>query len=427
MHHFVAFGPIESCRVLGGKNCAFVNFYTAEAAAAARQAMNGAMIGGNVIKTGHAKDYGNTTSNINTTAEQPITSAPGKTTFASVLCESPTFDGGVLRDYRRRIESDPQAEIPRVLDEIGEADLAALAVDAYGNILLQKIIERASLDAQLRIHSGLKGKLAQTSMNKNGTWVVQKLLSYALTAQLQAECLRELKEDCSGLLQDQFGNYVIQTALQVQSCPPAVDELIASIAQHARALATGRFSSRALKSILEAQPPTSPALKTLLSALARESVWLAIDPNGVLVLQWILDCSELPGRIGMISTPLQGRVGQVALTKHGCSILARILGSTGEPSARDVIIWELYCGGGEAELMDLLAEPGCCALLCKGYQMSKPATRLQLAQKLRKPLLETLKHQTGLSDQQLLTATDPITLQRIPIHLQRLYQEVIQG
>lgn len=465
MHHFNVFGPIESCRVLEAKSCAFVNFYSAEAAAVAKAKMNGAAIGNSIIKTGNVKDTGmsvgeskRTSSQYSQTQTQQTQTQQTTVTFASIIqstgeCEeesetdsaaSSGSDGAQLREFRRQVEATPE-EIPAILKKLMKrGDLNDLAVDSYGNILMQKIIERAQLPEQQLIMNTLKGHMVDIAKQKNGTWVIQKLITCAVDASIQAGTIAELKDHAVELLEDQFGNYVIQCILT--ACTGDEKEIVDRIVQNSRKLAIGKFSSRALKSILDASNPARQ--KQLAHSLARESVLLSVDPNGAVVIQWILD-SDLAGRVALVTTQLQGRLAQVALTKQGGVIVARIIGSSEDPAVRDSAILELYELAGESlssdtsdksnnhqqqhpgfkssKLDSLLAEPATCSILFKAFQISKPAIRLRLAAKLKPKLMALLKEVTGERDEHVIEGySDRERDEKIPVHLVKLYQELIK-
>lgn len=461
MLHFNVFGPIESCRVLEAKNCAFVNFYSTEAAVIAKIKMNGILIGNSIIKTGNARDS-NTTSTVNNNSlnsgfnlnNEPIislmrasnfktTQAPTQLTFASITASSEEataaeelIDGIKLRELRRTVENSPE-EIPAILEKLLKAtDLKELAVDSYGNILLQKIVERAQAREQFLILNSLKGVVSEIAMNKNGTWVIQKLVTTAADFSVQSETIAELKDRTLELLEDQFGNYVIQCILAAGL--PFDDEnlklVTEKIIQNSRKLAVGKFSSRALKSILDSS--NLERQKMIAQALAKESVLLSVDPNGAVVIQWILD-SELPGKTGLITGQLQGRLAQVSLTKQGGVIVARIIGSSDEPNYRDSAILELYELTNDSNvsssfksvgyLDSLLAEPATCSILFKAYQVSKPTIRLRLTEKLRPKLIKLLKEITGENDEKVIeNYSDRDRDERIPVHLAKLYQELVK-
>ena len=464
MLHFNAFGPIESCRVLEAKNCAFVNYYTVEAASLAKAKMNGILIGNSVVKTGNAKETSNSAgdSNVNGITNKSYINEPyldimksasqDMTTFQSIL-KNPLndlkqqqeqvnkndefIDGNQLREFRRIVESSPE-EIPMVLSKLlqknNPTNLKELSVDSYGNILLQKMIERAQITEQEVILKELKGSLTGISMHKNGTWVIQKLIT-SCSPSVQKETIEELRDGTVELFEDQFGNYVIQCILITL---PNYDEnsqiICDKIIQNSRKLATGKFSSRALKSVLDSS--TLDRQKFFAKALARESVLLSVDPNGAVVIQWILD-SELPGKIGLITGQLQGRLAQVAPTKQGSVIVARSIGSSDEPKYRDEAILELYeLGANDTEnqsigfssrLDSLLAEPATCSILFKSFQVSKLTVRLRLAKKLEPKLMKILKDITGDSDEnKIKTYTEKECDEKIPVHLIKLYQELIK-
>jgi RNA recognition motif-containing protein len=470
MLHFNAFGPIESCRILESKNCAFVNFYTIEAASMAKIKMNGAQIGCSTIKTGNAKENTSNNNNVNNNSfSNGISDCVERNntkpaiTFASIascnnqtspegLIKSP-IDGSQLREFRKVIEGCPE-EIPGILDElIDRGDLKELSVDSYGNILLQKIIERAAETEQALILKQLHQGIVEIAKNKNGTWVIQKLITSAASPSIQNGVIDELHERIIEMLEDQFGNYVIQCILTTLNPDyEAVRGIVEKIIQNPRKLAIGKFSSRALKSILDASNSTDRQ-KLIAQAVAKEAVLLSVDPNGAVVIQWILD-SDLPGKIGLITGQLQGRLAQVALTKQGSVIVARILGSSDEPNYRDSAILELYdlaeAGVGvglglgsisssnpesssngfkSTNYLDfLLAEPSTCSILFKAYQVSKPAIRLRLTEKLKPKLMHLLKEITGEHNEAVLASYTPHQRdEMIPVHLTKLYQELISN
>lgn len=57
---FSIYGPVESCRILENKMCAFVNFHDSQNASTARMAMNGVRLGKTILRTGFAKGQGTT-------------------------------------------------------------------------------------------------------------------------------------------------------------------------------------------------------------------------------------------------------------------------------------------------------------------------------------------------------------------------------
>lgn len=96
-----------------------------------------------------------------------------------------------------------------------------LTLDPFGNYVVQYIInketERNDFEYTKKIVDILKSKIAELSVHKFGSNVVEKLLRTSVVANtLIAELLNNGgEEDIQILLNDSYGNYVLQTALDV--------------------------------------------------------------------------------------------------------------------------------------------------------------------------------------------------------------------
>lgn len=298
---FSQFGQIESCRILDTKNCAFVNFYSVEDAFRARKVMNGARIGTALVKTGFARSSSSGTTKIDapysgaesTTVPFPV---PQKvTTYKFSLAKSyPTSldklhgidgdeDDGVtictqelsnmefkqqipelpenltlpidlnpnaIRECRRMVEhfSATVEEIDTFSQQIIEHILAA-SIDPIGNILVQKLIERGSDSTRSQILHRLGIYVATIGVHKNGTWVIQKLINNCHTPEQRHLLVEKIRPHVVPLMQDQFGNYVVQCCL---AYGPAMNQFVFEALYHrCLDIGTSRFGSRAMRSCLE--------------------------------------------------------------------------------------------------------------------------------------------------------------------------------
>lgn len=286
---FSKFGEIESCRILEIKKCAFVNFFNPEDAARARSLMNGAKVGVSTIKTGYAKtnngNGGKTDMNGMTQATLEFnpslsgvisnrsftnqismddsdivmsTKNSSATEFKMSIpalpiegCQLPDeLSSTVIRECRRRIEhnSATKEEIDTFANQIIDYVLAA-SVDPVGNILVQKLIEKGSEGTRDEIIERLGPLMASVGVHKNGTWVVQKLINFCQTKNQQKAMAETIRPHLVPLLQDQFGNYVVQCCLMFG---PAGNQFIFDSLYHQCVeIATSRFGSRAMRSCLE--------------------------------------------------------------------------------------------------------------------------------------------------------------------------------
>jgi RNA recognition motif-containing protein len=273
---FNQFGEIESCRILDARNCAFVNFYWVEDAAKARKAMNGARIGTSIIKTGFAKSTA--TAGRPEIEAAPIKRVPsadqmrrmdedeniaistqevGPDDFREPVPILPAslqlpedLNSSVLRECRRRVEH--AAATPEEIDQFSKQimeHMLAASVDPVGNILVQKLIERGSSEVKSQILAEIGANTAAVGVHKNGTWVIQKLINNCRTIEQRTALANHLRPHIVPLLQDQFGNYVVQCCL---AYGPAGNQFLFDALYHRCVdIATSRFGSRAMRSCLE--------------------------------------------------------------------------------------------------------------------------------------------------------------------------------
>lgn len=408
---FGQFGDIESCRVLDAKNCAFVNFAHAADAEVARRAMNGARLGTSTIKTGFAKSAmsGNanslTTSNVNiptreeankslplfsfetgdddqnvsiSTQEvslgefiQPIPSLPRD------LRLSDDLNSAVIRECRRRVEhaSASAGEVDAFATQISDQILAA-SVDPVGNILVQKLIEKGSESTRSAILNILSPFMATVGIHKNGTWVVQKLINHCLTTEQRIHMAHSLRAHIVPLLQDQFGNYVVQCCLPFG---PAQNQFIFDALYHRCVdIAMSRFGSRAMRSCLDSAHVSVRQKKFVAMALINHALTLVHDINGVIVIQWLLD-SDLPGRQAFIAPVLRGHFASLCLSKHASSVVAKLIQPTSDQTARDLVVEEIFSSNA---LANLLAEPMAAAIILRSMTTAKAEQRVHMAHQL---------------------------------------------
>lgn len=285
---FMVYGEIDSCRILDVKNCAFVNFVYADDAGRARSQMNGATVGSSLIRTGYAKSASSINSNaqpsrseggenVYTTAKKPAglygrfeddsdvimsTKEVGPDDYKVPLPPLPTdvqlpeeLNINVIRECRRRLEhsNTTTKDIDGFADKTMEHMLAA-AVDPIGNILVQKLIEKGSDQTRLRIIEQIGVCMATVGVHKNGTWVIQRIINNCHLPEHQQRIMELIRPHTIPLLQDQFGNYVVQCCLNFG---PKYNQFIFDAMYHRCVeIATSRFGSRALRSCLESLTTT---------------------------------------------------------------------------------------------------------------------------------------------------------------------------
>ena len=91
--------------------------------------------------------------------------------------------------------------------------------DAFGNYVVQYVLELGQSEASAAVVAALGGHYAELSMQKFSSNVVEKVLKLGGLDAARAGVIREMLTSplLPRLLQDSYGNYVVQSALSVSS------------------------------------------------------------------------------------------------------------------------------------------------------------------------------------------------------------------
>lgn len=94
--------------------------------------------------------------------------------------------------------------------------VAELVDDQYGNYLLQHLLQLNDHSISKTIHNTLKGRYRELSKHKFSSNVVEKTMLSGFS-DIRSEVLGELicPDEMVDLLQDSYGNYVMQNALSL--------------------------------------------------------------------------------------------------------------------------------------------------------------------------------------------------------------------
>lgn len=115
----------------------------------------------------------------------------------------------VIQKALESISSEQQQEIVKELD----GHVLKCVKDQNGNHVVQKCIERVEPPSALQfIINAFKGQVFALSTHPYGCRVIQRILEHC-TPEQTAPILEELHEHTEQLIQDQYGNYVIQHVL----------------------------------------------------------------------------------------------------------------------------------------------------------------------------------------------------------------------
>lgn len=93
--------------------------------------------------------------------------------------------------------------------------------DAFGNYVVQYVLELGQADSSRAVMNQLQGHYAELSMQKFSSNVVEKCLKLGGLDPEREIIIHELMTSSllPRLLQDSYGNYVVQSALAISSGP----------------------------------------------------------------------------------------------------------------------------------------------------------------------------------------------------------------
>ncbi|KAJ1563117.1 hypothetical protein HK405_000124 [Cladochytrium tenue] len=124
------------------------------------------------------------------------------------------------------------------------------------------------------------------------------------------------------LLLDQFGNYVVQCCLRFGS--PGNQFIFDAMHAKCWEIGQGRFGARAMRACLESQYTTKRQQKHVAIAIVRNSVSLVTNPNGALLITWLLDTSTLPGRYRVLAPKLAPHVPSLCTHKLASATILKL-------------------------------------------------------------------------------------------------------
>ena len=82
---------------------------------------------------------------------------------------------------------------------------------------------------------------------------------------------------------------------------PATDFLFEAMVDRLWEVAQGRFGARSMRACLESSNITLSQQRRIATAIILNSIPLATNPNGALLLTWLLDTSSFPSRYSLLA------------------------------------------------------------------------------------------------------------------------------
>ncbi|KAK3826143.1 MAG: armadillo-type protein, partial [Benniella sp.] len=265
------------------------------------------------------------------------------------------LDAPRLREIRKRLDSGhcTQKELDSLSNECMD-ECVELCSDYIGNTVIQKLFERCSEAQKTKMLELIAPHLASIGVHKNGTWAAQKIIDCAKSpAQTELIC-KHVRPYTPPLLLDQFGNYVVQCCLRLgQSRNGFIFE---AMADRFWEIAQGRFGARAMRASLESQFASKSQQRHVAVAVVQNALALATNPNGTLMLTWLLDNSQLPGRYRVLAPRLAPHTITLATHKLASLTILKVINQRQEPDASDIMINSIVNSNQDQVLLEILSD-----------------------------------------------------------------------
>ncbi|KAJ3781580.1 pumilio/RRM domain-containing protein [Lentinula aff. detonsa] len=266
------------------------------------------------------------------------------------------WDASKLRDLRKRLDSGTMTteEVDNVAGDFLDGEIVDLASDWLGNTVVQKLFERCSPGPKFAMLERICPSLAMIGIHKNGTWAAQKIIECVSTPEEIGLVAQNLRPYAPPLLLDQFGNYVVQCCLRFGA--PANDFIFDAIVDRMWEVAQGRFGARSMRACLESPHITLSQQRRIATAVILNSIPLATNPNGALLLTWLLDTSGFPSRYNLLAPRFTPHLSHLCTHKLASLTVLRIVNQKMEPDASRQIVEALFASPGDHVLTDVLGD-----------------------------------------------------------------------
>lgn len=266
------------------------------------------------------------------------------------------WDASKLRELRKRMDSGTMTteEVDQVAADFLDGEIVDLASDWLGNTVVQKLFEKCSPAPRLAMLERICPSLAMIGIHKNGTWAAQKIIDCAQTPEEVALIAQNLRAYAPPLLLDQFGNYVVQCCLRFGY--PSNDFIFDAMVDRMWEVAQGRFGARSMRACLESPHITINQQRRIGTAIILNSIPLATNPNGALLLTWLLDTSGFPSRYNLLAPRFTPHLSHLCTHKLASLTVLRIVNQKIEPEASRQIVEALFSSPGDHVLTDVLGD-----------------------------------------------------------------------
>lgn len=137
---------------------------------------------------------------------------------------------------------------------------------------------------------------------------------------------------------------------------PADDFIFDAMVDRLWDVAQGRFGARSMRACLESPHVTVSQKRRIATAIILNSIPLATNPNGALLLTWLLDTSGFPSRYLLLAPRFTPHLSHLCTHKLASLTVLRIVNQKVEPLASAQIVDALFNSPADHVLTDVLGD-----------------------------------------------------------------------
>lgn len=137
---------------------------------------------------------------------------------------------------------------------------------------------------------------------------------------------------------------------------PATDFLFEAMVDRLWEVAQGRFGARSMRACVESSHITLSQQRRLATAIILNSIPLATNPNGALLLTWLLDTSNFPSRYSLLAPRFTPHLSHLCTHKLASLTVLRIVNQKVEPEASEQVVEALFSSPNDHVLTDVLGD-----------------------------------------------------------------------
>jgi len=167
----------------------------------------------------------------------------------------------------------------------------------------------------------------QVATHRHGCCVLQRCIDHGSEKQ-KVQLIQEITKNALTLVQDPYGNYVVQYVLELPF-PALVDSLAHGFIGHVRQLATQKFSSNVIEKCLSLSLPSTAASMIREILVGDNLLVMLSDPFANYVVQTALSVSDSALHLELVEA-IRPHLAQLRNTPYGKRIQSKISKETAE-------------------------------------------------------------------------------------------------